>query len=44
MRERRLALASIELIVRKGRPLAVPAERFLTELIPVLRDLDEGSD
>ena len=38
------ARASIDLIVRKGRPLAVPAERFLDDLIPVLRELDEGAD
>ncbi len=44
MREKRLARASIDLIVRKGRPLAVPAERFLDDLIPVLRELDEGAD
>jgi DNA-binding transcriptional LysR family regulator len=44
MLERQLALASIEIIVRKGRRLAVPAERFLAEVAPILRGLDEGRD
>ena len=43
MRERRLAIATIDIIVRKGRPLSIPAERFLTDLVPVVRHLDEGT-
>lgn len=42
MLEKRLAVASIELIVRKGRRLTVPAERLLAELVPMMRDLDES--
>ncbi|MDH3233463.1 MAG: LysR family transcriptional regulator [Alphaproteobacteria bacterium] len=43
MREKQLALASMEIIARKGRPLTVPVERFLDVLIPTLRQIDEGS-
>lgn len=40
--ETQMALASIEIIVRKGRRLTVPAERFLEGVVPELRRLDEG--
>lgn len=44
MLEKELALASVELVVRRGRRLTVPAARFLSELAPVLRARDEGTN
>ena len=44
IRERQLATASIEIIVRKGRRLTIPAERFISVLVPMLQSLDEGRE